>query len=51
MALVAGPGVGGTVSSAGGLPAELSLVIENHVRYIQGLDTVRQCECVCVSRY
>ncbi|KAK4939370.1 Rab geranylgeranyltransferase [Elasticomyces elasticus] len=39
MALVAGPGVGGTRHSTDQLPAELSLVIEKHVKYIQSLDT------------
>ncbi|KIX07065.1 uncharacterized protein Z518_05042 [Rhinocladiella mackenziei CBS 650.93] len=39
MALVAGPGVGGTPSSVDKLPADLSLVVEKHVKYIQGLDT------------
>ncbi|EXJ79193.1 geranylgeranyl transferase type-2 subunit beta [Capronia epimyces CBS 606.96] len=39
MALVAGPGIGGSRSSAGTLPAELTLVIDKHVKYIQGLDS------------
>jgi len=41
MALVAGPGVGGTSTVADILPTELSLVVERHVKYIQSLDTVR----------
>lgn len=41
MALVAGPGVGGTHASAGLLPTDLGLVVEKHVKYIQSLDTVR----------
>ena len=41
MALVAGPGVGGTLSTSNTLPEELSLVVEKHVKYIQSLDTVR----------
>lgn len=44
MALVAGPGVGGNLSSTSNLPTDLSLVVEKHVKYIQGLDTVRSCE-------
>ena len=39
MSLVSGPGKGG--HSAGAVPEELELVIDNHVRYIQSLDTVR----------
>ena len=44
MALVAGPGVGGTLSTADNLPEDLTLVIEKHVKYIQGLETVRPCK-------
>ena len=44
MALVAGPGVGGTLSGASNLPTDLSLAVEKHVKYIRGLDTVRPCE-------
>lgn len=36
MSLVSGPGRGG----AGDVPVELNLVVENHVKYIQSLDTV-----------
>lgn len=41
MALVAGPGVGGTSATTDTLPTELSLVVDRHVKYIQSLDTVR----------
>lgn len=43
MSLVAGPGVGGNKATTNDLPPELGLVIENHVKYIQSLDTVRSC--------
>lgn len=42
MSLAAGPGRGGGSGAGGGqLPAELALVAEKHVAYIQSLDTVR----------
>lgn len=41
MALVAGPGVGGTSAIADNLPTDLALVVDRHVKYIQSLDTVR----------
>ncbi|KAK3167799.1 hypothetical protein OEA41_004245 [Lepraria neglecta] len=37
MSLVSGPGRGGT--SAGAVPDELKLAVDNHVKYIQSLDT------------
>ena len=43
MSLVSGPGRGG--ASDGGVPEDLKLVIENHVKYIQILDTV-SCETI-----
>lgn len=42
MALVAGPGVGGSHSATGPGPAELTLVVDKHVKYIQELDSVRE---------
>lgn len=36
MSLVSGPGRGG-----GYLPGEMTLVVDQHVKYIQSLDTVR----------
>ncbi|EHY52193.1 Rab geranylgeranyltransferase [Exophiala dermatitidis] len=41
MALVAGPGVGGSHSATGPGPAELTLVVDKHVKYIQELDSRR----------
>jgi geranylgeranyl transferase type-2 subunit beta len=38
MSLVSGPGRGGASS---GLPDEIQLAVEAHVKYIQSLDTVR----------
>jgi len=38
MSLVSGPGRGG--SSGVGLPEDLELYIDEHVKYIQSLDTV-----------
>lgn len=38
MSLVSGPGRGGTAGD--GLPDELELVVDKHVKYIQSLDTV-----------
>ncbi len=40
MSLVSGPGRGG--SSGVGLPEDLELYIDKHVKYIQSLDTVSQ---------
>jgi hypothetical protein len=41
MALVSGPGRGGV--PAGSVPShEANLVVEQHVKYIKSLDTVRQ---------
>jgi hypothetical protein len=40
MALVSGPGRGGGEARLG-LPEELSLFVDKHVKYIQTLDTVR----------
>lgn len=46
MSLVAGPGRGGTgatasaSASASSLPPDLRLAVDQHVRYIQSLDTV-----------
>ena len=37
MSLVSGPGRAGV----GGMPAEMQLFVDKHVRYIQSLDTVR----------
>ena len=37
MSLVSGPGRAGV----GGMPAEMQLYVDKHVRYIQSLDTVR----------
>ncbi|EXJ96256.1 geranylgeranyl transferase type-2 subunit beta [Capronia coronata CBS 617.96] len=39
MALVAGPGRGGSHLSSGSSPAPAGLVIDKHVKYIQGLDS------------
>ena len=44
MSLVAGPGVGGSLTTSETLPEDLSLALEKHVKYIQTLDTVRSCE-------
>ena len=38
MSLVSGPGRGGV--SRGDVPDELKLVVDEHVKYIQSLDTV-----------
>jgi len=40
MSLVSGPGRGG--QSINSLPDELALAIDQHVKYIQQLDTVRE---------
>ena len=37
MSLVSGPGRGGVAA----LPKKLNLVVDEHVKYIQSLDTVR----------
>ena len=37
MSLVSGPGRAGV----GGMPAEMQLFVDKHVRYIQSLETVR----------
>jgi hypothetical protein len=47
MSLVAGPGVAG---SSGAQSEDLSLVIDQHVRYIQTLDTVRLRESLDANR-
>lgn len=39
MSLISGPGRGG--ASTDSVPAELKLVVDNHVKYIQSLDKVR----------
>lgn len=49
MALIAGPGIGGGHSPAGTSPTDLTLVVDKHVNYIQGLDSVRGTVSVCVS--
>ena len=41
MALVSGPGRGG-VPGLGTFPQERTFVVEKHVDYIKGLDTVRR---------
>jgi hypothetical protein len=41
MSLVVGPGIAG---SSNAQFEDLSLVIDQHVKYIQTLDTVRRCE-------
>ncbi|MCJ1364264.1 hypothetical protein MMC16_003373 [Acarospora aff. strigata] len=41
MSLVSGPGRGGTIGGNDTLPEELQLYIDQHVRYIQSLDTRR----------
>jgi geranylgeranyl transferase type-2 subunit beta len=52
MALVAGPGIGGDTGAQDSLPAELKLVIDKHVKYIQSLDTVRlKCEWFGMFEY
>ena len=40
MALVSGPGRGGGATKSDP-PAEMTLVVDKHVKYIQSLDTVR----------
>lgn len=61
MSLAAGPGRGGarvagaaSASTAGDdtdqLPAEIQLVVDNHVRYIQSLDTVRASDSPMLGR-
>lgn len=40
MSLVSGPGRGG--QHANSLPDEITLAIDQHVKYIQQLDTVRE---------
>jgi hypothetical protein len=42
MSLVAGPGIGGSQSSTSQPSAELALAVEQHVQYIQALDSVGQ---------
>lgn len=42
MSLAPGPGRGGSAFHR--LPAELQLVADKHVAYIQSLDTVRPCD-------
>lgn len=44
MSLVSGPGRGGVANN--NLPNELGLFIDNHVKYIKSLDTVR---CLAVA--
>ena len=41
MALVAGPGIGGSHATDDTLSSELRLAVDQHVRYIQSLDSVR----------
>jgi hypothetical protein len=44
MSLVAGPGIGGSLSASETPLEDLRLVVDKHVKYIQTLDTVRSCE-------